>query len=130
VNPVEIRTELHILEKAGTGTHERAKIGEILWDIYETCINAFQEIKAISASNLAGGYHAGVTVPMAVISRVNRTTRAIHPGSLDDWVAKERCIPSDRHISYRGVTASGLPGEQGLYCQSLWNTLVLPDETE
>jgi hypothetical protein len=90
VNPVEIRKELHILEKAGTGTHERAKIGEILWDIYETyetCINAFQEIKAISASNLAGGYHAGETVPMAVISRVNRTTRAIHPGSLDKGIS-------------------------------------------
>ena len=54
--------------------------------MYETCITAFQEIRARSATNLAGGYHAGVTVPMAVISGEIRTTGALHPGPLDDGV--------------------------------------------
>ena len=51
--------------------------------MYETCITAFQEIRARSATNLAGGYHAGMTVSMAVISEESRTTGALHPGPLD-----------------------------------------------
>jgi hypothetical protein len=47
--------------------------------MYETCITIFLEIRANSATNLAGGYHPGETVPMAVIA-MNRTTGALHPG--------------------------------------------------
>jgi len=39
--------------------------------MYETCINALPEIRANGATNLAGGYHAGMTDPMAVISGEN-----------------------------------------------------------
>jgi hypothetical protein len=66
-------------EKKVRNVRETKRSVSILWGMYETCITIFLEIRATSTSNLAGGYHAGETVPMAVIA-MNRTAGALHPG--------------------------------------------------